>query len=76
MGSLFTIFLLSLIFSISFYNPAGITRILYEMDTQQALILKEVQKPLVLGRRPIPEPTANQVLVRIVAAGSMIGRYI
>ncbi|PKX97703.1 zinc-binding alcohol dehydrogenase family protein [Aspergillus novofumigatus IBT 16806] len=39
------------------------------MDTQQALILEEVQRPLVLGRRPIPEPNGNQVLVRIIAAG-------
>ncbi|OOQ90213.1 putative alcohol dehydrogenase, zinc-containing [Penicillium brasilianum] len=39
------------------------------MDTQQALILKEVQRPLVLDSRPIPEPIGNQVLVRIVAAG-------
>lgn len=46
------------------------------MDTQQALILKEVQRPLVLDTRPIPEPNGNQVLVRIVAAGSMICRYI
>ncbi|KAE8420940.1 GroES-like protein [Aspergillus pseudocaelatus] len=39
------------------------------MDTQQALILKEVQRPLVLDRRPIPQPKGNQVLVRIIAAG-------
>ncbi|KAF4211245.1 hypothetical protein CNMCM5878_002891 [Aspergillus fumigatiaffinis] len=39
------------------------------MDTQQALILEEVQRPLVLGRRPIPEPNGNQVLLRIIAAG-------
>ncbi|RAQ66137.1 zinc-binding dehydrogenase family oxidoreductase [Aspergillus flavus] len=39
------------------------------MDTQQALILKEVQRPLVLGRRPIPQPKGNQVLVKIIAAG-------
>jgi D-arabinose 1-dehydrogenase-like Zn-dependent alcohol dehydrogenase len=44
----------------------------YKTDTQQALILKEVQIPLVLGRRPIPEPNRNEVLVRIIAAGSMI----
>lgn len=42
------------------------------MDTQQALILKEVQRPLVLGRRPIPQPKGNQVLVKIIAAGSKI----
>ncbi|KAJ5099675.1 hypothetical protein N7532_006676 [Penicillium argentinense] len=39
------------------------------MDKQQALILKKVQRPLVLGRRPIPEPNGNQVLVRIITAG-------
>jgi hypothetical protein len=72
MGCLFILCLLSLIFSIPFYNPAGQARFLYEMDTQQALILEEVQRPLVLGRRPIPEPNGNQVLLRIIAAGSMI----
>lgn len=47
----------------------------YEMDQQQALILKELQRPLVLDKRPIPEPTGNQVLVRIITAGSMIRGY-
>jgi hypothetical protein len=72
MGCLFILCLLSFIFSIPFYNPAGQTSFLYEMDKQQALILKDVQRPLVLGRRPIPEPNGNQVLVRIITAGSMI----
>ncbi|KAF7591417.1 hypothetical protein BBP40_001578 [Aspergillus hancockii] len=39
------------------------------MDYQQALILKEVQRPLVLDRRPVPKPEGNQVLVKIIAAG-------
>jgi hypothetical protein len=69
MGFLFVLCLLSLIFS---HNPVWHTSLLYEMDVQQALILREVQRPLVRDRRPIPEPTGNQVLVTIVAAGSMI----
>jgi hypothetical protein len=77
MGSRFIFSLLSLIFSLLFYHAARHARFLYNMDTyktdtQQALILKEVQIPLVLGRRPIPEPNRNEVLVRIIAAGSMI----
>ncbi|KAF3390004.1 Deshydrogenase mlcG [Talaromyces pinophilus] len=69
MGCLFTLSLLSLILSISSYNPTEKKKFLYQMDTQQALILKEVQRSLVLDRRPILEPIGNQVLVRIVAAG-------
>ncbi|KAL4901514.1 hypothetical protein BDW74DRAFT_187712 [Aspergillus multicolor] len=42
------------------------------MDKQQALIVQEVRRPLVLAARPIPEPRGNQVLVKIIAAGSMI----
>jgi len=72
MGCPFILCLVSLIFSLLFYNPAGHASFLYKMNTQQALILKEVQRPLVLGRRPIPQPNGNQVLVRILAAGSMI----
>jgi hypothetical protein len=72
MGCLFIRSLLSLIFSLLFYHAARHANFLYEMDTQQALILKEVQRPLVLRRRPIPEPNGNQILVRIIAAGSMI----
>jgi hypothetical protein len=72
MGCLFIPCLLSLIFALSFYNVVEQTSFLYEMDKQQALILREVQKPLVLGSRPIPEPNGNQVLVRIITAGGMI----
>ncbi|KAA8645469.1 uncharacterized protein ATNIH1004_006888 [Aspergillus tanneri] len=39
------------------------------MNNQQALILKEVQRSLVLDERPIPQSEGNQVLVRIIATG-------
>ncbi|RKL29185.1 hypothetical protein BFJ72_g12094 [Fusarium proliferatum] len=36
---------------------------------QKALLLEEVGKPLTLGRRTIPEPGENQLLVKVLVAG-------
>jgi type II secretory pathway component PulJ len=37
--------------------------------SQEALLLEEVGKPLVLGNRPIPEAGENQLLVKVLVAG-------
>lgn len=70
---------ISLILSLTFlllgiysYDTIYQNRVTHPMDTQQALILKDVQRPLVLGRRPVPQPKGNQILVRIIAAGSTL----
>ncbi|RAH67864.1 zinc-binding alcohol dehydrogenase family protein [Aspergillus aculeatinus CBS 121060] len=38
-------------------------------QTQTALLVTEIGKPLTKGTRPIPEPQENQVLVKITVAG-------
>ncbi|KAF5683786.1 zinc-type alcohol dehydrogenase [Fusarium circinatum] len=37
--------------------------------SQKALLLEEVGKPLTLGHRSIPEPSENQLLVKVLVAG-------
>jgi NADPH:quinone reductase-like Zn-dependent oxidoreductase len=39
--------------------------------SQKALILEKFGTPLVLQTRPIPEPTQDQILLKIVAVGRM-----
>lgn len=38
-------------------------------DTMQAMVLEQAGKPLVLKTLPLPSPSDNQVLVRIIACG-------
>lgn len=44
--------------------------------SQKALLLEEVGKPLTLGRRIIPEPGENQLLVKVLVAGRKFQEHV
>jgi hypothetical protein len=37
--------------------------------SQKALVVREVGMPLVLDDRPIPQPSQNQLLLKVLVAG-------
>jgi hypothetical protein len=39
------------------------------MGTQNALFVAEIGKPVINGTRPIPSPSENQALVKVITSG-------